>query len=229
MVERILLVEDDPRLADMLFEYLGQAGFAVTVAALGSTALEKLSEADFGAVVLDLMLPDMDGLNVCRQLRAKYDTPVLMLTARGDAVDRIVGLELGADDYLPKPFEPRELVARLRAIMRRRVRGAAGEKPSHFGRLELDTAARAVRLDGKPCELTGYQFDLLVALAENAGRVLSREVLMDLVKGEEFESFDRSIDVHISRIRAAIEDNPKKPRRIITVRAAGYVFAKAQD
>ena len=229
MVERILVVEDDLRLADMLLEYLGQAGFGVTVASLGATALEKLSDADYDGVVLDLMLPDMDGLNVCRQLRAKYDTPVLMLTARGDAVDRIVGLELGADDYLPKPFEPRELVARLRAIMRRRVRGTAGEKSSHFGRLELDSAARIVRLAGKPCELTAYQFDLLVALAKNAGRVLSREVLMDLVKGEEFESFDRSIDVHISRIRAVIEDNPKKPRRIITVRAAGYVFAKAQD
>ena len=228
MVERILLVEDDARLADMLLEYLGQAGFGVTVAPLGATALEKLSDAQYDAVVLDLMLPDMDGLNVCRQLRAKYDTPVLMLTARGDAVDRIVGLELGADDYLPKPFEPRELVARLRAIMRRRVRGT-DEKSLRFGRLELDTAARAVRLDGKPCELTGYQFDLLVALAKNAGRVLSREVLMDLVKGEEFESFDRSIDVHISRIRSVIEDSPKKPRRIITVRAAGYVFAKAQD
>jgi two-component system, OmpR family, phosphate regulon response regulator OmpR len=229
VVERILLVEDDARLADMLLEYLGQTGFAVTVAPLGATALEKLSDAQYDAVVLDLMLPDMDGLNVCRQLRAKYDTPVLMLTARGDSVDRIVGLELGADDYLPKPFEPRELIARLRAIMRRRVRGTMDERSSRFGRLELDTAARAVRLDGKPCELTGYQFDLLVALAKNAGRVLSREVLMDLVKGEEFESFDRSIDVHISRIRAAIEDNPKKPRRIITVRAAGYVFAKAQD
>ena len=229
MVERILLVEDDPRLADMLFEYLGQAGFGVTVASLGATALEKLSDADYDAVVLDLMLPDMDGLNVCRQLRAKYDTPVLMLTARGDAVDRIVGLELGADDYLPKPFEPRELVARLRAIMRRRVPGTTGERPLHFGRLELDTAARAVRLDGKSCELTAYQFDLLMALSKNAGRVLSRETLMDLVKGEEFESFDRSIDVHISRIRAVIEDNPKKPRRIITVRAAGYVFAKVQD
>ena len=229
MVERILVVEDDLRLADMLLEYLGQAGFAVTIAPLGATALEKLSEADYDAVVLDLMLPDMDGLNVCRQLRAKYDTPVLMLTARGDAVDRIVGLELGADDYLPKPFEPRELVARLHAIMRRRVRGTAGEKSSHFGRLELDSAARIVRLDGNPCELTAYQFDLLVALAKNAGRVLSREVLMDLAKGEEFELFDRSIDVHISRIRALIEDNPKKPRRIITVRAAGYVFAKAQD
>jgi DNA-binding response OmpR family regulator len=229
MAERILLVEDDPRLADMLFEYLGQAGFGVTVASRGAVALEKLGEAAYDAVVLDLMLPDMDGLDVCRQLRARDDTPVLMLTARGDAVDRIVGLELGADDYLPKPFEPRELVARLRAIMRRRVRGSGGEKALHFGRLELDGAARAVRLDGKPCDLTGYQFDLLVALAKNAGRVLSREVLMDLVKGEEFESFDRSIDVHISRIRALIEDDPKKPRRIITVRAAGYVFAKAQD
>jgi DNA-binding response OmpR family regulator len=228
MADRILVVEDDSRLADMLQEYLGRAGFLVAVAPQGATALEKLAAADFDAVVLDLMLPDMDGLTVCRKLREKSDTPVLMLTARGDAVDRIVGLELGADDYLPKPFEPRELVARLRAIMRRRSRGS-GEQPSHFGRLELDTAARAVRLDGRPCELTGYQFDLLVALAKNAGRVLSREALMDLVKGEEFEMFDRSIDVHISRIRAAIEDNPKKPRRIITVRAAGYVFAKAQD
>jgi two-component system, OmpR family, phosphate regulon response regulator OmpR len=228
MVERILLVEDDPRLADMLLEYLGQAGFSVTHASLGAAALEKIDAAAYDAVILDLMLPDMDGLDVCRQLRARHDTPVLMLTARGDAVDRIVGLELGADDYLPKPFEPRELIARLRAIMRRKARGTADET-SHFGRLELDTAAREARLDGKRCELTGYQFDLLVALAKNPGRVLSREVLMDLVKGEEFESFDRSIDVHISRIRALIEDNPKKPRRIITVRAAGYVFAKAQD
>jgi DNA-binding response OmpR family regulator len=174
------------------------------------------------------MLPDMDGLEVCRRLRGVNDTPVLMLTARGDAIDRIVGLELGADDYLPKPFEPRELVARLRAIVRRRMRGP-GESALHFGRLELDTAARLVRLDGRACELTAYQFDLLVALAKNAGRVLSRETLMDLVKGESFESFDRSIDVHVSRIRAVIEDNPKKPRRIITVRAAGYVFAKAQE
>jgi len=229
MVERILLVEDDPRLAEMLLEYLGQAGFGVTVAALGAAALERLNEAQYDAVILDLMLPDMDGLEVCRQLRAQSDTPVLMLTARGDAIDRIVGLELGADDYLPKPFEPRELLARLRAIVRRHVRGAGSEKALHFGRLELDTAARAVRLDGKICELTGYQFDLLVALAKNAGRVMSREILMDLVKGEGFESFDRSIDVHVSRIRACIEDNPKKPRRVITVRTAGYVFAKAQD
>jgi len=230
MVERLLLVEDDPRLAEMLSEYLGQAGFHITVAALGAAALERLSGAQFDAIVLDLMLPDMDGLDLCREVRAKSDTPVLMLTGRGAAVDRIVGLELGADDYLPKPFQPRELLARLRAILRRRVRGQiTAERSLHFGRLEIDTAARAVRLDGVQCDLTGYQFDLLLALAGKAGRVLSRDLLMDLVKGEHLEAFDRSIDVHMSRIRAAIEDDPKKPRRVITVRGAGYVFAKAQD
>ena len=230
MTERILLVEDDPRLAEMLQQYLGQAGFDVTVAPLGSAALELLARADFEAVLLDLMLPDMDGLDLCRQLRAKDDIPVLMLTARGDAIDRIVGLELGADDYLAKPFEPRELLARLRAILRRRVHGVAvSDRVLRFGRLEIDTAAHAVHLDGTRCELTSYQFNLLVALANNAGRVLSREVLMDMVKGTELESFDRSIDVHVSRIRAAIEDNAKKPQRVITVRSVGYVFAKAQD
>ena len=230
MTERILLVEDDPRLAEMLQQDLGQAGFSVTVAPLGSAALELLARPDFDAVLLDLMLPDMDGLDLCRQLRAKNDIPVLMLTARGDAIDRIVGLELGADDYLAKPFEPRELLARLRAILRRRAHGVTANDPLlRFGRLEIDTAARAVRLDGVRRELTSYQFDLLVALANNAGRVLSREVLMDMVKGTELESFDRSIDVHVSRIRAVIEDNAKQPRRVITVRAVGYVFAKAQD
>ncbi|MFL6601344.1 MAG: response regulator [Steroidobacteraceae bacterium] len=230
MIERILLVEDDPRLAEMLAEYLGEAGFRVTVAPLGATALERLAGAEYEAVVLDLMLPDMDGLDICRQLRTRSDTPVLMLTARGEPIDRILGLELGADDYLPKPFQPRELLARLRAILRRGSRARApGEKPMTFGRLEIDTAAHVVRLDGVQCELTGYQFDLLVTLAKNAGRVLSRDALLDAVKGEQLESFDRSIDVHVSRIRAAIEDNPKKPRRVITVRGAGYVFAKAQD
>jgi two-component system phosphate regulon response regulator OmpR len=229
MAERILLVEDDPRLAEMLSEYLGQAGFRITTAPLGASALKLLSGEEYDAVVLDLMLPDMDGLDVCRQLRTKSNTPVLMLTGRGDAIDRIVGLELGADDYLPKPFEPRELLARLRAILRRGGRGISVEQSLHFGRLEIDTSARAVRLDGVKCDLTGYQFDLLVALAERAGRVLSRDALMDLVKGEHLEAFDRSIDVHMSRIRAVIEDDPKKPRRVITVRGAGYVFAKVQD
>ena len=228
MAERILIVEDDPRLATMLCEYLGEAGFRVDLAAFGAAALERLSTSAFDAVVLDLMLPDIDGLDVCRQLRAKSDTPVLMLTARGGATDRIVGLELGADDYLPKPFEPRELLARLRAILRRRG-GAHTKQPLCFGRLEIDRDARALRLDGHALTVTSYQFALLVALAENAGRVLSRETLLDLVKGEQLEMFDRSIDVHVSRIRAAIEDDPKAPRRIITVRGAGYVFARAQD
>jgi DNA-binding response OmpR family regulator len=151
-----------------------------------------------------------------------------MLTARGDAMDRVVGLEMGADDYLPKPFEPRELLARLKAILRR---GAAPRKDDvlRFGRLEIDRAAREVRLAGEARPLTSYQFELLLALAEHAGRVMSREVLMDLLRAEPLEAFDRSIDVHISRIRAGIEDDPKKPRRVITVRGAGYVFAKAQD
>jgi DNA-binding response OmpR family regulator len=229
MAERVLVVEDDSRLAEMLSEYLGQAGFRVTVASLGATALRVLEETDCDAVVLDLMLPDMDGLNVCRQIRNSSDTPVLMLTARGDAVDRIVGLELGADDYLPKPFEPRELLARLRAILRRRTAGKAAGHVLNFGRLDLDNNARTVLLDGVRCELTGYQFDLLWILAQNAGRVLSRDALMDKVKGTQLDAFDRSIDVHMSRIRAAIEDDPRKPRRVITVRGAGYVFAKVQD
>jgi DNA-binding response OmpR family regulator len=231
MAERVLVVEDDSRLAEMLSEYLGQAGFRVTVAAAGAAALRRLTaEAPYDAVVLDLMLPDMDGLDVCREIRTRSDTPVLMLTARGDAIDRIIGLELGADDYLPKPFEPRELLARLRAVLRRRFpASAAAHALLHFGRLDIDAAARAVLLDGVRRELTSYQFELLLVLAENAGRVLSREALMDKVKGEHLEAFDRSIDVHVSRIRAAIEDDPKKPRRVITVRGAGYVFAKAQD
>jgi two-component system, OmpR family, phosphate regulon response regulator OmpR len=227
-VARILLIEDDARLAGMVAEYLGEAGFRVTVAADGRTGLERLAREPYDALVLDLMLPDMDGLDLCRQLRARSDTPVLMLTARGDAMDRVVGLEIGADDYLPKPFEPRELLARLRAILRRR-QAARPSSVLRFGRLEIDRDARTVRVDGAERSLTGHQFTLLVALAENAGRVLSRDNLMDLVKGQALEAFDRSIDVHVSRIRAAIEDDPKQPRRILTVRGAGYVFARQQD
>jgi len=225
---RILLIEDDPRLAAMVSDYLGEAGFHVSTAAAGGAGLEQLRREPYDALVLDLMLPDIDGLEVCRQLRATSDTPVLMLTARGDTMDRVVGLEMGADDYLPKPFEPRELLARLRAILRRRQSSRAADV-LRFGRLEIDRDARIVRVDGAERSLTGHQFTLLVALAEKAGRVLSRDTLMDLVKGEALEAFDRSIDVHVSRIRAAIEDDPKKPRRLLTVRGAGYVFAKRQD
>jgi two-component system phosphate regulon response regulator OmpR len=225
---RILLIEDDPRLAEMVSEYLGRAGFGVSVAGGGNEGLERLAREAFDALVLDLTLPDIDGLEVCRRLRARADTPVLMLTARGDAMDRVVGLEIGADDYLPKPFEPRELLARLRAILRRRGGGGGGDV-LRFGRVEIDRGARVLRLDGAERALTGYQFALLLALAENAGRVMSRDALMDRVKGEPLEAFDRSIDVHVSRIRQALEDDPKHPRRILTVRGAGYVFARAQD
>lgn len=230
MTQRILLIEDDIRLADMIREYLGEAGFRVTHAASGSKGLELSVRESFDAMVLDLMLPDMDGLDVCRRVRSSAETPILMLTARGDAMDRIIGLEMGADDYLPKPFEPRELLARLKAILRRQ-RAVGGGKSDilRFGRLEIDRGAREIRLDGEPRLLTGYQFALLLVLAEHAGRVMSRNALMDLMKGEEFEVFDRSIDVHISRLRAAIEDDPKRPRRVITVRGTGYVFAKVQN
>ncbi len=225
---RILLIEDDPRLAEMVSSYLGEAGFSVTHAATGNAGITLATRDGFDALILDLMLPDIDGLEVCRRIRARAGTPILMLTARGDAMDRVVGLEMGADDYLPKPFEPRELLARLKAILRRQ----AGEEPREvlrFGRLQIDPGALEVRLDGEPRALTSHQFALLLVLARHAGRVMSREAIMDMLRHERLEAFDRSIDVHISRIRAAIEDNPKKPRRVITVRGAGYVFAKAQD
>jgi two-component system, OmpR family, phosphate regulon response regulator OmpR len=224
---RVLLIEDDSRLAAMVSEYLSGAGYRVATAASGADGLERLAKETYDALVLDLSLPDMDGLEICRRLRERCELPVLMLTARGDATDRIVGLEIGADDYLPKPFEPRELLARIKALLRRASR--QGKDPLlRFGQLEIDRDARAVRVAGRQAPLTSFQFQLIVTLAENAGRVLSREALMDLMKGEKLEAFDRSIDVHVSRIRAAIEDDPKKPRRIITVRGAGYVFAKQQ-
>ena len=228
MSERILLIEDDKRLAEMVKSYLGEAGFAVTVAGQGAAGIALEARETFDALILDLMLPDMDGLEVCRRISARQQTPILMLTARGDAMDRVVGLEMGAEDYLPKPFEPRELLARLRVILRRKHRPLdAGVL--RFGRLEIDAGAREARLDGAPCSLTGYQFSILLVLAQHPGRVLSRDAIMELMKNEKLEAFDRSIDVHISRIRAVIEDDPKKPRRVITIRGSGYVFAKAQE
>ena len=228
MTARVLLVEDDARLASMVADYLGDAGFRVDVAPTGADAMRLLATDVFGAVILDLMLPDADGLDLCRGMRAKSEIPLLMLTARGDPLDRVVGLELGADDYLPKPFEPRELLARLRAILRRRHAPGSADV-LRFGRLEIDKGAREVRLDGQKKSMTGHQFSLLLILAERAGRVLSREALMDLTKGESLEDFDRSIDVQVSRLRAAIEDDSKRPRRVLTIRGAGYVFAREQD
>jgi two-component system phosphate regulon response regulator OmpR len=231
MTSRLLLIDDDERLTDMVGDYLRHAGHEVEVAPTLAAGRQKLERELYDALVLDLMLPDGDGLDLCRELRASprhRSLPLLMLTARGEPLDRIVGLELGADDYLPKPFEPRELLARVKALLRRSA-PSADDDVLRFGRLEIDPGGRQARLDGKPCDLTSYQFDLLLVLARAPGRVLSRDQIMDALKGHALEAFDRSIDVHVSRIRAAIEDDPKTPRRILTVRGAGYVFAKKQD
>lgn len=230
MAEQLLIIDDDTRLSAMLRDYLCANGYEALAAATGAAGVAEVARSAPDAVILDVMLPDLDGFEVLRRIRARSDVPVLMLTAKGDETDRIVGLEMGADDYLPKPFSPRELLARLRAILRRRSAGfVTGAEVLRFGRLEIDKGSRVARLDGAECDITGHQFDILCVLAENAGRILSRDQLLDHVSGNGGEAFDRSVDVHISRIRAAIEDDPKHPRRIVTVRGSGYVFARRQD
>ncbi len=231
-MNRLLLIDDDARLSDMVSGYLRQNGFEVDTAGSLATGRERLKQGNYDALVLDLMLPDGDGLDFTRELRGQARTrrlPLLMLTARGEPLDRIVGLEIGADDYLPKPFEPRELLARVKALLRRAAPDSGDEEVLVFGRLEVDLGARQARLDGQPCDLTSHQFELLSVLARSPGRVLSRDQIMDSLKGHPLEAFDRSIDVHISRIRSVIEDDPKAPKRVLTVRGAGYVFAKKQD
>lgn len=225
MAERILIIDDDERLAAMLAEYLSARGFVVERRADCASGRLAALRQEYAAVILDVMLPDGDGFELCRELREASGVPIVMLTACGEEGDRIAGLELGADDYLPKPFNPRELLARLKAVLRRGALRRGGARVLRFGALEIDRDAREVRVHGEPRELTSHQFSLLCALAERQGRVQSREQLMDAVAGQELEAFDRSIDVHISRIRAAIEEDPRRPRYVKTVRSAGYVFA----
>jgi len=223
----------------MLAAYLANAGLEVAArgsVAAGDAALREAAKrgAAFALAVLDLMLPDGDGLAFCRALRGDADSAlagvgIVMLTARGDEVDRIVGLEFGADDYVAKPFAPRELLARIRAVLRRRTQGAPRGDVLRFGRLEIDRGARAARIDGEERTLTAMQFDLLVALAEGAGRVLTRDAIMQRLRGHDLEAFARGVDVHVARLRAVLEDDPKRPRRILTVRGVGYVFASKQD
>lgn len=232
MSEHILMIDDDLRLSAMVVDYLRSHGYQVSTAPSLGAGRELLARQACDALVLDLMLPDGDGLDLCRELRASPRTrslPLLMLSARGEPTDRIVGLEIGADDYLPKPFEPRELLARVRALLRRSTATQADDDVWRFGRLEIDNGLRQVRVNEVACDLTSYQFDLLTVLARHPGRVLSRDQIMDSLKGHPLDAFDRSIDVHISRIRAAIEEDPKSPQRILTVRGVGYVFAKKQD
>jgi two-component system phosphate regulon response regulator OmpR len=226
----LLMIEDDQRLARMVSDYLGEHGFSVDHCEDGATGLAHLSKKPYGALILDVMLPDIDGFEICRRVRAESDVPIIMLTARGDETDRVVGLELGADDYLPKPFGLRELLARLRALLRRGQPARTGQRVPvmHFEDLEIDPESRSVRLQGRECDLTGYQFELLRILAERAGRAVSRERLMELLQGSAYGTFDRSIDVHVSRIRAALGDDPRKPRRILTVRGVGYMFARGR-
>jgi two-component system, OmpR family, response regulator len=221
-----LLIEDDLRLAALTGEYLEGHGVAVVHVADGRRGLSEALSGRFDVVLLDLMLPGKDGLEVCRELRARSDVPVIVLTARGEEADRVMGLELGADDYLAKPFSPRGLLARTRAVVRR-ARGRAGPARTavRVGGLVLDPGAMRATLDGKEIALTGYEFALLEALARRAGRVLSREQLMELAKGSAEEAFDRSVDVHVSRLRQKLGDDPKRPRLIKTVRGAGYVLA----
>ena len=224
-----LLIDDDARLGALVTEYLGRHEIDVTVAADGERGLALLRRGRFDLVLLDVMLPGADGFEVCRRLRATPELaalPVIMLTARGDDVDKIVGLELGADDYLAKPFNPRELLARVHAVMRRGRAAVPSSTRLSIGRLDIDFDAREVAVGGRRTSLTAYEFDLLAALARAAGRVLSREQLLDALKGAAYETFDRSIDVHISKLRSKLEDNPKEPRYIKTVRGAGYVLAR---
>jgi len=226
----VLLVEDDDRLAALTREYLERHDISVTVERDGARALEVARRGSFDAVLLDLMLPGRDGVEVCQELRRESDVPIIMLTARGEEADRVLGLEVGADDYMPKPYSARELLARIRSVLRR-ARGRAGprQRPIALGGLVIDPGAMSVTLNGASVDLTSYEFALLLALVERAGRVLGREQLMELARGSAEEAFDRSIDVHVSRLRHKLGDDPRRPRLIRTVRGVGYQFVGEED
>jgi two-component system OmpR family response regulator len=222
---RVLLVDDDSRLFELLASYLSQNAMTLEHASDGRTGLAELDANVYDAVLLDVMMPGLDGLEVCRRIRAKSNVPVIMLTAKGDETDRVVGLEIGADDYIAKPFSPRELLARLRAVLRRAQPGVIAERLA-VGDIAVDVPSREVKVSGKAADLTGIEFDILVALMRRAGRVVPRDSLLaeagrgDVVVGE------RTVDVHISHLRQKLGDDPREPRLIKTVRGVGYVLAK---
>ncbi|MBI9093166.1 MAG: response regulator transcription factor [Desulfobacterium sp.] len=226
----ILIVDDDKKLCRLVADYLGPMGYKVAAAHNGNQGLEMILNGDYHAVILDVMMPQMDGFEVLKRLRRSSDIPVLMLTARGEETDRIVGLELGADDYLPKTFSSRELLARLRAVTRRydlsasRAAATAKEKIMLFGDLEIEQRARTVRFHGEKLSLTPIEYDLLTCLAGAAGRVLTRDQLLDAVAGRSYDVFDRTVDVHISSLRRKLGEDLRNPRFIQTVRSVGYMF-----
>ncbi len=223
------MIDDDEALGTLLTEYLGQFGFAVEAVTHPEEGLRTLQREPPDIVVLDVMLPGMDGLAVCRKVRETSRVPIVMLTARGSVMDRIVGLELGADDYLPKPFEPRELVARLQAVLRR---GAPPDEPGdtvRAGALEVSWGARTARLDGRALELTAAEFELLGLLLRSKGRVLSRDRILEATRGLDWEAYDRSIDVLVSRLRQKLGDDPRRPTFIKTIRGLGYRFIGGGD
>ena len=225
MSPRVLCIDDDARLHELLAKYLGESGIRLEHAPDGRKGLEALDRGVFDAVLLDVMMPGMDGLEVCRRIRDKSRVPIIMLTAKGDETDRVVGLEIGADDYVPKPFSPRELLARLRAVLRRSAT-AGGEPALVAGPVQVDVAARAARVGGRAVELTGLEFDILVALARRPGRVVGREVLLEEAGRTEVTVSDRTVDVHVSHLRRKLGDDPRAPRLIKTVRGVGYVLAR---
>ncbi len=222
----VLVVDDDERLRDLLSEYLGSRGFQVVTANDGEQGIQAVQAGGIDAVVLDVMMPGMDGFEVLRRLRPISTVPLIMLTARGDDFDRIVGLELGADDYLPKPFNPRELLARLQAILRRSTAAVSENTAVHAGPIRVDPDTREVHMDGERIALTTTEFEILRVLVSQAGRVVPRERLMEMARGSDYASFERSIDVHVSRIRKKLGDDSKDPRFLKTVRGVGYTIVR---
>ncbi|WP_020613583.1 response regulator transcription factor [Sediminispirochaeta bajacaliforniensis] len=227
MEERVLLLDDDQKMNSLLIRYLEQFGFRVTAFTHPKEALMALKSQHFDIAILDVMLPDMDGFAVCKRIRKEWDLPVVMLTARGELSDKVLGLELGSDDYMAKPFEPRELVARMRAILRRKRFAANGRGSSvilRVGSVTLNRDTYSASLSGRPLRLTGAEFRLLDIFLSAPGQIFSRDILMDRMKGGEPGPFDRSIDILVSRLRARLDDDPADPRFIKTIRGAGYLF-----
>jgi DNA-binding response OmpR family regulator len=224
---RVLCIDDDTRLYELLASYLGDNGVKLEHAPDGRKGLDALDRGVFDVVLLDVMMPGIDGLEVCKRIRERSRVPVIMLTAKGDETDRVVGLELGADDYVPKPFSPRELLARLRAVVRRSA--PATEAPLALGDVSVDLSGREVRVGGKPIELTGLEFDILAALARRPGRVVPRETLLEEAGRGDVTVSDRTVDVHVSHLRRKLGDDPRAPRLIKTVRGVGYVLTRERD